>query len=271
MKVGDCVGESYLIDEKGKVAAKITDINLGDLPEQIPKDSFERLSIKDNHIWIYYNVVQGELDLVHKISIVEFVIFCIQSLIPYWILIFTTAVLILLYFKLRISMKQVSRLINMDPLTGISNRRGFLSITQRLLAIGNRQDRPWSLMMVDIDHFKSVNDKFGHDAGDHVLVKVAKILDSSIRGTDAVCRWGGEEFALFFLDAELKSSISIAEHLRHEVEQKVFLKDGSSVTLSIGVSQGKVGGTLEEARHKADQALYRAKIQGRNRVCFEMN
>ncbi|EMO74397.1 diguanylate cyclase (GGDEF) domain protein [Leptospira kirschneri str. 200801925] len=162
-------------------------------------------------------------------------------------------------------MNQVSKLIHTDPLTGIWNRRGFLKSIQRSIALENRHKNEWAILMIDIDHFKQVNDKFGHDAGDKTLIRVAQILSRSIRQTDVVCRWGGEEFAIFLCGVGQAISINIAEELRKEVENQIRLKDGNPVTLSIGVSGGKQN--LEEAFTNADQALYQAKASGRNRVC----
>lgn len=270
LESGDCIGESMLIDENGKIVAKSGNFNLSDrLSPSVassvmtPKRSF---FIDQGSFWIGFEIKSGEIWLVHEIQIFEYIVFIIKNLLPFWALVFTFSIVLILYIKLRSSMNQVSTLIHTDPLTGIWNRRGFLKLTQKALAIGNRHGKDWTILMVDIDHFKQVNDKFGHETGDKTLVKVAQVLSHSIRQSDAVCRWGGEEFAVFLFGANQKASEPIAENIRKEVENQVRLEDGNPVTLSIGISEGKQN--LEEAFANADQALYRAKATGRNRVCI---
>ncbi len=270
LESGDCIGKSMLVDENGKIVAKSGTFGLNDrLPYSVfsgimtPKESF---FFEEGSFWIGIKIKDEEIWLVHEIQILEYIIYTIKTLLPFWLLVFTFCIVLILYVKLRSSMNQVSKLIHTDPLTGIWNRRGFLKLTQRSLAVGNH----WTILMVDIDHFKQVNDKFGHDVGDKTLVKVAQVISRSIRQTDAVCRWGGEEFAIFLFGASQETSANIAEVLRKEVENQVRLDDGNPVTLSIGIAQGKLN--LEEAFANADQALYRAKASGRNRVCtYDLN
>ncbi|MBF3377788.1 sensor domain-containing diguanylate cyclase [Leptospira borgpetersenii] len=269
LESGDCIGESMLIDENGKIIAKSGTFKLDTrLPLPVitmimePQDLF---FLEKGSFWIRNKIKDEEIWLVHEIKIFEYIIYIIKNLLPFWVLVFTFFIVLILYVKLRSSMNQVAKLIHTDPLTGIWNRRGFLKLTQRSLTIGNRHGKDWTILLVDIDHFKQVNDKFGHDTGDKTLIKVAQVLSRSIRQTDAVCRWGGEEFAIFLFGVGQKASTDIAEDLRKEVKNQVRLDDGNPVTLSIGVSQGTLD--LEEAFVNADQALYRAKSSGRNRVC----
>ncbi|MBM9498707.1 diguanylate cyclase [Leptospira sp. 201903071] len=270
LETGDCIGESLLIDEHRHVIATTGKDDLRALQKiQVPEFPLSQsLFRKDLTYWATFEVKTGEVYLIHKIEVYEFIFYLIKSLLPIWGLVCALAVVLILYLQLRSSIEQISILIHTDPLTGISNRRGFLKLAQRSLAISNRHGQTWTILMLDIDHFKSVNDQYGHDEGDRILVRVAQILSSCIRQTDAVCRWGGEEFAIFLFGANPEDSINIAEHLREEVENKVVLQDGSSVTVSIGISEGRGGKHgLEESFSHADQALYRAKTTGRNRVC----
>lgn len=221
------------------------------------------------YYWAFFEIKDQEVRLVHRISAIEFLFSVILNLLPFWGLICTLGIVSILYIKLKASMEQVSKMIHTDPLTGIANRRGFLKLTQKSLAAVHRHGQSWTILMIDIDHFKQVNDRFGHDTGDRILIKVSQILSANIRQTDVVCRWGGEEFAVFLFGVTPEDSMNIAEHLRKEVENKVILKDGKPVTLSIGISEGKSGKNngLENAFACADQALYQAKTLGRNRVC----
>jgi diguanylate cyclase (GGDEF)-like protein len=126
-------------------------------------------------------------------------------------------------------------------------------------------------MVLDIDHFKRINDSYGHDVGDRVLERVAEVLRSCIRGTDVVCRYGGEEFVVVGADSDLDSSLKCAERLRHAVETEVsaaFAQLERPVTVSIGVAlRNESTRTPEMLLKAADEALYIAKQSGRNRVC----
>ncbi|MBM9578152.1 diguanylate cyclase [Leptospira sp. 201903070] len=270
LETGDGIGESMLIDEHRHVIATTGKDDFRALQKiQIPEIPLSQpLFRKDLTYWASFEVKPGEVYLIHKIEVFDFVLYIIRGLLPIWGLVCALAVVLILYLQLRSSIEQIATLIHTDPLTGISNRRGFLKLTQRSLAISSRHGQTWTILMLDIDHFKSVNDQYGHEEGDRILVKVAQILSSCVRQTDAVCRWGGEEFAIFLFGANPEDSMNIAEHLREEVEQKVLLQNGNSVTVSIGISEGRGGKHgLEESFSHADQALYRAKTTGRNRVC----
>jgi diguanylate cyclase (GGDEF)-like protein len=159
-----------------------------------------------------------------------------------------------------------------DALTNLHNRRYFeerLGVeTQKSFLSGG----PLSLIMVDIDYFKKVNDTFGHDAGDRVLWKVASLLKNSVRKDDTVARYGGEEFVLILPGAKLEVTAVIAERIRQLVESTLFdIGQGQmNVTISIGISNlpAHRARSKEELIKMADQALYQAKRGGRNRVCI---
>ncbi|MBM9577098.1 diguanylate cyclase [Leptospira sp. 201903070] len=263
-------GESYLLDSRDHCIGKGESCDLSDFSVRITPDSYQKLNMTGKYFWTAYKVIEGKMVLIHKISILEFIYLSLKNLIPYWALILTLSTLMILNSKLKKSLKTVSHLSNSDYLTGISNRRYFLSSVQNYLTL-NRKGEPWAVLMVDIDFFKNVNDRFGHDMGDLVLVQVARLIDSIVLKPNFVSRWGGEEFAILLCNVDPETSFQLAEFLRKEVEQRIFLKDGSPVTLSIGVAEGKIGGTFEEACTKADRALYQAKENGRNRVFQERN
>jgi two-component system, cell cycle response regulator len=158
-----------------------------------------------------------------------------------------------------------------DPLTGLHNRRYMQSHLAQLINEGASQGTPFSLMILDIDHFKSVNDTFGHDAGDEVLKEFAQRIRKSLRGADLACRAGGEEFVVMVPETEPQVAQLVAERIRQKVERQPFPIYGGkktiSVTVSIGVSGFRLGHTTSEAlMKKADEALYKAKKEGRNRV-----
>lgn len=166
--------------------------------------------------------------------------------------------------------KQLEEQAIRDPLTGLFNRRFFDEYFKNELIRSIREDKSMSLLMVDIDHFKSVNDRFGHEVGDKVLQLLAEILQNMFRKSDVACRFGGEEFLVLLPGLYLDQAVNRAEALREKFAQASLAADFlySQVTISIGVSNYPLHGeTAQDIFRTADKALYRAKDQGRNRVC----
>jgi len=171
--------------------------------------------------------------------------------------------------------RELERLNTIDPLTGIKNRRHF---DKRLVAEGRRSRRErttLALVMLDIDHFKSINDNYGHDVGDKCIIHIAELAKSFIkRPSDDICRYGGEEFAFILPNTEADGAANLIEQIRQAIEDKPFIADGKqiSVTASAGVSSGIVDADGGETAilKRADTALYEAKEQGRNRVIISM-
>ncbi|MEG0150637.1 MAG: diguanylate cyclase [Comamonas sp.] len=161
---------------------------------------------------------------------------------------------------------ELELLAHSDPLTGLLNRRGFDARMLYALALAKRGNRPLSLLAMDIDHFKSVNDVFGHEVGDMVLQCVAQVLKSRLRVSDVLARMGGEEFIALLPDTSLDTAMELAEELRTRMESAP-MPHGQQVTLSIGVSC--LSDTDMEASgllRRSDEALYNAKAAGRNNV-----
>jgi diguanylate cyclase (GGDEF)-like protein len=152
-----------------------------------------------------------------------------------------------------------------DPLTGLMNRKAFFGEAAALIASG----RTFALAMVDIDHFKSVNDRFGHPGGDDALRMVAAALKRSVRSEDVVARIGGEEFAILLDGLALDDAQSLCEQLRANVARvPVELPAGVALllTLSVGLATRLPGERIDSLMARADRALYLAKSEGRNRV-----
>jgi diguanylate cyclase (GGDEF)-like protein len=155
----------------------------------------------------------------------------------------------------------------MDPLTGMFNRRGFAEATSRVIEREAHAGRPVTAMIFDIDHFKSINDRFGHPAGDEILKLFATVVVNSLRISDLSGRIGGEEFAAL-LPCSLEEAVVAAERVRQAFEASGIVDDTGPVdtTVSIGVAGGPAGTELEVLLAAADTALYQAKRGGRNRV-----
>jgi len=162
-----------------------------------------------------------------------------------------------------------------DQLTGLHNRRYFYDQVELALAQHKRYHYPFCLLVMDIDHFKSINDRYGHVFGDQVLVSIAKTLKDQVRSTDILVRFGGEEFVIIFSNTHCDNGKYFAERIRSEIKKLSWNVDGEilRITLSIGVycvnpTEGIVDRTLDidQIIHFADSALYRAKGNGRDRV-----
>jgi len=153
-----------------------------------------------------------------------------------------------------------------DALTGLFNRRVFDSEMTKLEKVFREQQRPSSVMMLDVDHFKKFNDTYGHQAGDEVLKGVARVLKENLSGNALVCRYGGEEFAVIFAGCDLVTALPAAERARAAVAEHNFVFEGKSlrVTASAGVAEFVTGENAESLVKRADEALYVCKKAGRN-------
>jgi diguanylate cyclase (GGDEF)-like protein len=165
----------------------------------------------------------------------------------------------------RRQLETLRRMANVDPLTGAGNRRAQNLKLGAAHAIFRRSNSPASILILDIDHFKKINDTHGHIVGDEVLVALCEMLRRSTRATESLYRYGGEEFLLVAEQSALDTAVNMAEKLRSQIARQVFA-DGIQLTVSIGVAELQSGESKEAWLGRADAALYRAKGQGRNRV-----
>lgn len=164
---------------------------------------------------------------------------------------------------------RLARLVDVDPLTGLANRRGFERVTATWLADAERRMRPVSLLMLDIDRFKSINDRFGHAFGDRWIAAVGEVLRDALRDADPIARYGGEEFVVLLPGADLTVALRCAERVRQRIAELCLEADDAtpvSTTVSVGVAEWRPGVTLQRLLETADRALYAAKRAGRDRV-----
>lgn len=186
-------------------------------------------------------------------------------------LLVTAIVMTLFSLLIRRYQRRIERLAATDQLTELPNRRGFEMLAGQAIEEARREQQPLSAIVIDLDHFKTLNDTHGHMAGDVVLKGFANQLRASLRRSDIVCRWGGEEFIVLFKNTALDTAQQLAEKLRAQLEQQHFFWEDKAlkVTISIGLTNLTGGEGLDGLIARADRALYRAKQSGRNRIASE--
>lgn len=167
------------------------------------------------------------------------------------------------------AMARIEELAVTDELTGLFNRRYLLQELEKHQALFNRNHLPFTLAFLDIDHFKAVNDEFGHHIGDQVLAKLAQFLQTCIRDEDIVVRYGGEEFVIIFAGLTVHDASIVLERIRMAVEQTQFVECVELLTVSIGATEYLAGESSSDLLDRADELLYTAKNNGRNRVSLK--
>lgn len=169
--------------------------------------------------------------------------------------------------ELKIALVQMEKLAKTDSLTGLLNRRSLFEVAAAEFSRAQRYERALSVLMLDIDHFKSINDTYGHQVGDLVIQEVSAVLKEILRDTDSVGRYGGEEFAVILPETTLEQASEVAERIRCRINGHAFasnLKD-LPITVSLGIATSEVGtDKIDEMFKQADKALYQAKANGRN-------
>lgn len=193
-------------------------------------------------------------------------LFLVVVLIP---IINSTIFFILAYIRIKFKRmnEQLIDLVNHDPLTGIYNRRYFDTFIEQSISTFFRDKTPFQIIMFDIDHFKRINDTYGHPCGDYILKVLASLINNEIRELDIFTRIGGEEFAIILPETNIKDGEKIARKIRKMIEEFPFHYHNISiqVTISIGLATYN-GESLEELMDRVDSALYKAKTNGRNQV-----
>ena len=176
--------------------------------------------------------------------------------------------------RLRSSLNKAEEIGSRDSLTGLGNRRYFDNALSEEIARAHENENPLCVSLADIDHFKTINDKFGHMAGDVVLKRFADLLTANVKGDDKVARFGGEEFAILFPDAGLSEATSIVNQIQQQLENKRWAVAASgerlgAVTASFGVARLRDGESADALLRRVDAKLYEAKANGRNRVVVD--
>ncbi|MFN4311346.1 MAG: diguanylate cyclase [Ferrovibrio sp.] len=186
-------------------------------------------------------------------------------------LIITILVLVATWMTVTRFQKRLDAMATTDKLTGLATRHAFDILQQQAVRDASRLAQPMAAIMVDIDHFKAINDEFGHPAGDRVLCGVANAIRASLRSSDIICRWGGDEFQVALRNCDLINAERVAETIRQTVENAGFSYEGHSIpaTVSVGVAVLRASEDVQSLTGRADAALYQAKQSGRNCVRSE--
>ena len=173
--------------------------------------------------------------------------------------------------NLRNQISVLSELVSTDALTGLFNFRHFKTVLQAEMDRSKRSGIPTSLVMVDVDHFKAINDNYGHEAGNLALKSLADILSNEVRTTDIVCRYGGEEFAMVFPETHLNLAVKVADRIRKQISSQPLAIDDAEIklTVSMGASVYMKFSVLDfnDFVASVDKYLYEAKQSGRNCIC----
>lgn len=173
--------------------------------------------------------------------------------------------------ELRHKLAELSNLVRTDTLTGIANYRYFVQALEQEIERTQRSGQPTSLIMLDIDFFKKVNDQWGHEIGNQALIHLSRLLQKIVRKLDIPCRYGGEEFAIILPDTNLSACLPVAERIREGIEKSPLDVAGQplrmTVSLGIATYTDKQETTVEALVKQADDYLYQAKENGRNQVC----
>ena len=175
--------------------------------------------------------------------------------------------------QLQHEVSQLAELVRTDTLTGLFNFRHFRFVLEQEMERTRRTTQTTALIMIDLDHFKQINDQWGHEGGNQALIAAAQVLLQSVRRLDIACRYGGEEFAIILPATDLMTALQVAERVRVHIENLTVPIDGKilrlTASLGVGVYTSLHNESPEQFVARADDSLYRAKQQGRNQICHD--
>lgn len=270
------VGDALLFSAQGELIAANQPFDIGTkLPQAEAMIShLGEFFVKDRMTYFTLPVVSGQMFITIQISTPQMSSFVIYEMfndaVLYGLVLLTLSLLI----KLIRSLSEVRLLASQDSLTKLLNRRAIEMRAQQTLGLGLRSHQKTSILMLDIDFFKRINDKYGHQAGDSALVYLAKTLKTNLRSTDIVGRFGGEEFLIVLPDTNQAGAAELAEKLRNKIADGAFHNGRLQLTVSIGCAECcHESESFDSILGRTDAALYKAKELGRNRVemaiCYE--
>ena len=259
------LGEYLLVDESSFLVGKVDNFKIGtkiQLPD-MPGDDQNIIYFQGKY-WLITEVVDGQLWLVHTFAKNKLTWAAIIKSLPIWLILIITLILAFVLIKLQESHKHVLELSRVDPLTGLLNRRGLYEAIKQPINYCKRHHNGWSVVIMDIDYFKNVNDTYGHDVGDEVIEKIGHLISNMLRKSDIASRWGGEEFLLFLPDSNVKTACHIADKILKAVQKERITSKDIHITLSSGCAEAGENESFSDVLKRADKKLFEAKEQGRN-------
>lgn len=266
LKVGKAPGESYLVDENLQLTASLSEFSLGDKLPILVSDTGQGWK-ESNEGWFYCTpTISKELFLVHRLKKTTLLLEAMKASSTVWSLLMVGCVLSILSFFTYVSAKKNKQLMLVDPLTGLYNRRGFYSFIQPIFQQSLRNQQKCGLLVIDIDHFKKINDNFGHSVGDEVLRSIASAIKKVASQSSVTCRWGGEEFVVLLQDTSLDRAHWVAEKIHLAIAKNQHSTKSLTVTVSIGLTVSSPDVQVDDIMKNADMALYEAKKMGRNQT-----
>ncbi|MEA1989531.1 MAG: diguanylate cyclase [Pseudomonadota bacterium] len=264
LSIDNSLEASILIDENKVISSSINDKSVGK-PLKLNNVNTQSKWEKTSNGWVYSApIVDNEIYIVHLLSDQQILTEATQKSLPLWALLALGVLLSVFAIQLYCTSRKNLNLMLIDPLTSLYNRRGFSKISAPVFARLHRHDLCWSVLLIDIDCFKFINDNFGHAKGDDVLVAISKIIKTTNRQESIVSRWGGEEFLVLLPETDIEPAKEAAERMRKTIYETTLIKGLTPVSVSVGVAGGQADEDFEKVVHNADIALYEAKNKGRN-------
>lgn len=267
IRTGNALGTSMIISKHDRLMAAGYDFQ-SEVSVHFPRDQMR--TIQDGYLYLSRPIVDNEIWLIHQVKIFEIYLSAAKNSLGTWLIIVMLGLVLLLGWKLKYALDQVTRIIHIDPLTQTLNRRGFYEQFAMLMNLAKRRNFMVAILVIDVDHFKRINDDYGHHAGDQVLKALGESLINSVRPYDLVCRWGGEEFVIALLLEAHDHARQIADRIIAEAHQVAVEANAQPITISGGMVVVQKEESMEEAIKRADTLLYQAKNNGRNQLLAEI-
>jgi diguanylate cyclase (GGDEF)-like protein len=264
-----------LISDKGQVIAKKALKDLDDVGFQIDEQLIHyKLVPYSGGYYILSKLIKGKFYVAYQLSEHQLQSIVVEKIYGRLLIVFMFVIILWLMVKLFDMLYKTKKMAAMDGLSQLNNRMSLERLSSEAIDNAIKNDQPISVIMIDIDFFKQLNDEHGHYAGDQGIINVASVIKRNVRKVDIVGRYGGEEFVITVPDTHLEKASILAERIRTEIEQSNFYGD-AKVTVSIGVAESQAFAlySFQELCKKADLALYQAKENGRNKCvvyCPEM-
>lgn len=253
------IGESYLIDEKKQIIASNTRFELGD-----------KIS-KTNENSIFIPIIENEINLLHNIKEFDIRKEAFLNSLGKITIVFLLLLISLIALYLRVILTKVQYFANTDSLTKLLNRRAMQRDITTLINTSIRYNQKLTFLLIDIDYFKNVNDKYGHQIGDKVLIEISKLFKKNTRNCDIVARYGGEEFLIALSNTDLDNAYVLAERIRLQTQRIKIDNHDINLTISTGCTKLKNDDNFFSILKRADKLLYKAKEYGRNNTVKEEN